>query len=104
MSQAWCSLDLIPVYFVVIKQADLTSAGLLEVVGNAEREKAATPSEAPLSEWEVTRIKPDYGTHLTTQVQLANSDEAKAALQVGLSSSESLTDCKEPRYITSISA
>lgn len=51
-------------------------------MGNAEREKAATPSEAPLSEWEVTRIKPDYGTHLTTQVLLANSDEAKAALQV----------------------
>ncbi len=66
----------------VIKQAELTSAGLLEVVGNAEREKAATPQEAPLSEWEVTKIKLDYGTHLTTQVLLANSDEAKAALQV----------------------
>ena len=68
----------------VIKQADLSAAGLLEAVGNAERERAATPSEAPLSEWEVTRIKPDYGTHLTTQVLLANSEEAKAALQVKL--------------------
>ena len=79
---------LISLCFAVIKQADLTSAGLLEVVGNAEREKAATPAEAPLSEWEVTRIKPDYGSHLTTQVLLANSDEAKAALQVDKSPSK----------------
>ena len=68
----------------VIKQADLSAGGLLEAVGNAERERAATPTEAPLSEWEVTRIKPDYGSHLTTQVLLANSEEAKAALQVRL--------------------
>lgn len=66
----------------VVKQADLSSTGLLHAVGNAERERAAAPSEAPLSEWEVTRIKPDFGAHLTTQVLLANSDEAKAALQV----------------------
>lgn len=58
---------------------------MLEAVGNAERERAAAPGEAPLSEWEVTRIKPDYAPNLTTQVLLANSDEAKAALQVTVS-------------------
>lgn len=54
----------------------------MEAVGNAERERAASPGEAPLGEWEATRIKPDYGSHLTTQVLLANSEEAKTALQV----------------------
>ena len=66
----------------MIKQAVLPAAGLMEAVANAERERAAAPSEVPLGEWEATRIKPDYGTHLTTQVLLANAEEAKAALQV----------------------
>ena len=71
-----------PLLAAVIKQAVLTAAGLMEAVANAERERAAAPSEVPLGEWEATRIKPDYGTHLTTQVLLANAEEAKAALQV----------------------
>lgn len=66
----------------VIKQADLTATELIGAVANAERERAAMPGEVPVCEWEAVRIKPDYSTHLTTQALLANSEEAKTALQV----------------------
>lgn len=73
---------LLILHFAVIKQADLTAEGLMSAVGSAERERAAAPGEVPLGEWEATRIKPEYGPHLTSQALLANSEEAKAALQV----------------------
>ena len=65
-----------------MKQEDMTAAALLAFVTNAEREKSAAADQTPIQEWEVTRIMPDYGTQLTSQALLANSEEAKEALQV----------------------
>lgn len=67
-----------------MKQEDLTPNGLLEMMTNAEREIAAGANQTPIYEWEVTKIKPEFGTQLTSQVLLANSEEAKEALQVRL--------------------
>ena len=67
-----------------MKQDDLTPRGLLDLMTNAEREKAAAVNQTPIYEWEVTRIRPDYGTQLTSQALLSNSQEAKEALQVQL--------------------
>ena len=61
----------------------LGALALLEAVGNAERERAAAPGEAPLGEWEAIRIRPDLNAPLTSQALLASSIDAKAAIQVG---------------------
>ena len=65
-----------------MKQEDVTARGLIEVMTQAEREKAAAMEQVPIHEWEVTRVRPDYGTQLTSQALLADSDEAKEVLQV----------------------
>lgn len=67
---------------------------LLEAVANAERERAASPSESPLGEWEVIRIRPDLdlSVQLRSQALLSSPQEARDALQV----------CKNPTIAPAI--
>ena len=65
----------------VNKQAQQTGQELLEQVASAERERAAAPDEVPLGEWEALRVRPDYGSTLTSQALLASSAEAQDLLQ-----------------------
>lgn len=65
----------------VNKQAQQTGQELLDQVANAERERAATPDEVPLGQWEAVRVRPDYDAALTSQALLASSEEAKDILQ-----------------------
>jgi hypothetical protein len=62
--------------------ASLVAAQLLEAVANAERERASSPGEAPLGEWEAWRVRPRYGGSLTSQALLENAEQARQLLEV----------------------
>ena len=54
---------------------------ITKVVAAAERERSAAADESPLGEWGAVRIRPAFASALTSQALLANSEEARAALQ-----------------------
>lgn len=66
-------------------QAVLSGHALLEAVGAAEREVAATAAQEPVGQWEAVRVRPvlERGAG-TSQALLASPAEAKAALEVCL--------------------
>ena len=65
-------------------QAGISGHALLDAVGAAEREVAASASQEPMGEWECVRVRPSLeGGVGTSQAQLSTPAEAAAALQVG---------------------
>jgi DnaJ family protein C protein 13 len=52
---------------VVDQQAVLGAGELVAAVAAAERERAASPDEVPLGEWEAQRLRPDLAAPLTSQ-------------------------------------
>ena len=74
---------------VVDSQTGVTGQDLLEAVGAAEREVAATAAQEPVGQWDAVHVRPALERAAgTSQALLASSAEASAALQVCVCCSE----------------